>query len=178
MLQPRKDRYTEKKEPDKQDKKENKSKQKFTVLSSSEKKVQTNIKKLAEKIDGYKLMVAYGVFLILLGILGVLYINQSIHIVELNTQLNQMEQEYRQLAEVNHELDLKLSQKTSLARIEKKARERLNMEHPEQSVDLVLNSSSDNIDQNEEKRFFLADMAAKIWDNINVVRAESSKEIE
>ncbi|MFW5985374.1 MAG: cell division protein FtsL [Halanaerobiaceae bacterium] len=139
-----------------------------------------NNKEEEEKSRG-KLLVIYALFLVLLGSCVVVYISQSMQMMQLNTQINQVQSDLEDVEEDNHQLALKLSNKMSLSRIEEKARQKLSMEKPEQSSSLVMYDGNQDDSSNKpqdfaegrEDSFFLADLAQDFWKKISVVRAES-----
>ena len=160
MLKPRKENYNIKvneKYNNKKEKKENSSKKGLIFL--------------------------YALFLALVALLVVVYINHNLQIMQLNSEIDSLTDEIEQQREINQGLSLELTRKDSLSRIENLARQELNMVEPEQSSTLVLRNMDNSEEESdggtvmaeEENTFFLAGIFQDFWDKLNVVRAGSSR---
>ena len=126
--------------------------------------------------DQKKLVLLYACFLILLGAFVVLYINQNLAIMDLNSEVDQLQQELEVVQEKQQDLRLELTRETSLAKIERIARDELNMVQPENTQTLVLNQHNENQDEIKDQqidRFFLAAFFADLWQELNSVKADA-----
>ena len=118
----------------------------------------------------------YALVLCALCLLLIFYVSQNMRIMQLNTEVDSLHNSLESVQEENHQLKLTYSQKTSPARVERLARERLNMVEPGSTQTLVLNSTEPkDISplQSSDDQFFLVQFAGDLWDKFNVVRADS-----
>lgn len=121
----------------------------------------------------------YVIFLIITGMLLITYIGQSVKITYLNYDIENMEQKLNQIKETNQQLNLKIAKNTSLARVEKLARKRLNMIEPEQTEVVVLHNHNEKqtgqqkVHSGANNQIYFLQLFSDIWQNFNTVMADS-----
>ncbi|MFW6287802.1 MAG: hypothetical protein ACOC2J_03525 [bacterium] len=120
--------------------------------------------------------VATFVLLVLvIGIILVLYICQFVQIAQLNYQFGDLEDNLREIKDDTHLLQLKLAQETSMAKIEKIAKTRLNMVEPDKVEYLVLNKDTkknDALPKHEEEKIFFVKMYNNLMESLGTVKAK------
>jgi len=99
------------------------------------------IHKKTNKKKGKIIIILYTLFTILVGLMLVIYIGQSFKINHLNYKMNNLNKKLIKLEEENHNYKLKIAKKSSLAKIEKIARDKIHMIDPEKTEIVVLNNS-------------------------------------
>jgi len=119
----------------------------------------------------------YIFLLLLVSISILLYISQVLNINNANYQILQLEQELQTIREEQESLEIELASKTSLAKIETAAKNRLNMVEAKNKEVLVYNENFD-ADENfvadiPKEKFFLAEIYDKIVARIMTVQAET-----
>ncbi|MFW5979209.1 MAG: FtsB family cell division protein [Halanaerobium sp.] len=130
----------------------------------------TNVKKQAFTI-------LYIFMLVFISISILLYISQVLNINQSSSKLLRLEDELKMLRSENERLEVKLAGKTSLAEVEKIAKEELDMVEVDKKETLVYNNQF----RREEKfmadipkeKFFLAQIYDKIIREVTTVQAES-----
>lgn len=130
----------------------------------------TNVKKQAFTI-------LYIFMLVFISISILLYISQVLNINQSSSKLLRLEDELKMLRSENERLEVKLAGKTSLAEVEKIAKEELDMVEVDKKETLVYNNQL----RREEKfmadipkeKFFLAQIYDKIIREVTTVQAES-----
>ncbi|MFW6229696.1 MAG: FtsB family cell division protein [Halanaerobium sp.] len=130
----------------------------------------TNVKKQAFTI-------LYIFMLVFISISILLYISQVLNINQSSSKLLRLEDELEMLRSENERLEVKLAGKTSLAEVEKIAKEELDMVEVDKKETLVYNNQL----RREEKfmadipkeKFFLAQIYDKIIREVTTVQAES-----
>jgi cell division protein FtsL len=119
----------------------------------------------------------YIFLLLLISISALLYISQILKINNSNYQLLQLEDKLETVREEQEMLEIKLASETSLARVEKIAKNKLNMVEVENKEVLAYNRTIEEQDQFvadiPEEKFFLAQIYDKIIARIMTVQAES-----
>lgn len=111
-------------------------------------------------------------FVFVIALILFAYIGQSLQITRLNYTLNEKKLALEKIEQENHQLNLELARSTSLARVEKIARGKLQMVEPEEIKVVVLNNNQENkIINNNKKDFFLAGLFDSLIDKIGTVQA-------
>ena len=142
-------------------------------------KYNNNDSKNEQNTEG-KSVLLYALFLIVLCLLLIFYISQNMRIMEMRNEIDSLHNRMEAVAEKNHQLALNYSWKTSPARIEKLARQRLNMQKPGAAQTLVLNSTEPGGESrpvnNNDDSFFLVQLAGDFWERFGVARADSPQQ--
>lgn len=119
----------------------------------------------------------YIFLLLLISISVLLYISQILKMNNTNYEINQLEDKLEAVREEQEMLEIKLASETSLARVEKIAKNKLNMVEVENKEVLAYNRTIEEQDQFvadiPEEKFFLAQIYDKIIARIMTVQAES-----
>ncbi|MFW5735766.1 MAG: FtsB family cell division protein [Halanaerobium sp.] len=130
----------------------------------------TNVKKQAFTI-------LYIFMLVFISISILLYISQVLNINQSSSKLLRLEDELEMLRSENERLEVKLAGKTSLAEVEKIAKEELNMVEVDKKETLVYNNQLRREDKFmadiPKEKFFLAQIYDKIIREVTTVQAES-----
>lgn len=130
----------------------------------------TNVKKQAYNI-------IYIFMLVIISISTLLYVSQVLNINQKSSKLFVLEERLESLQAKNDKLEVELASKTSLAEVEKIAKNELNMVEVKEKETLVYNNQF----RKEEKymadipkeKFFLAQIYDKIMREVITVQAES-----
>ncbi|TDP95295.1 cell division protein FtsL [Halanaerobium saccharolyticum] len=130
----------------------------------------TNVKKQAFTI-------LYIFMLVFISISILLYVSQILNINHSSSRLLELEDRLEVVRSKNERLEVKLASKTSLARVERIAKNELNMVYASEKETLVYNNKINR----EEKfmadipkeKFFLAQIYDKIVKEVTTVQAES-----
>lgn len=130
----------------------------------------TNVKKQAFTI-------LYIFMLVFISISILLYISQVLNINQSSSKLLELEDKLEAIRSKNERLEVKLASRTSLAEVEKIAKNELNMVEVSEKETLVYNNQF----RREEKfmadipkeKFFLAQIYDKIIKEVTTVQAES-----
>lgn len=130
----------------------------------------TNVKKQAYNI-------IYIFMLVMISISTLLYVSQVLNINQKSSKLFVLEERLESLQAKNDKLEVELASKTSLAEVEKIAKNELNMVEVKEKETLVYNNQF----RKEEKymadipkeKFFLAQIYDKIMREVITVQAES-----
>ena len=139
----------------------------------------TDIKKDEKQKKNYtacQFVTVYIAITVLVGLLLVLFIGQSVKITHLNYKLNNLNQQLTELRDKNHQLKLNIARNSSLTKIERIARQKLNMIEPEKMEILVLNNNNNNIRETEEtneNNILFLEVFANFFDRIRTVKARS-----
>lgn len=123
-----------------------------------------------------KSLLLYLLFLIIVGLLVVTYINQSLIILELNSSVDNLEEDLLQIQEANSDLNILLAQNSSLSRVDNIARKQLGMVEVDQTKTLVFNKQQQKDitdDSQSTDKFFFAEILDSIWYKLNIVWAGS-----
>ncbi len=120
-------------------------------------------------------VVIFVLTIIIVGAILVSYIGQFVQIAHLSYEINRLEDHMNSIKAENYLLNVKLAEEKSMARIEKIARNNLNMVEPDRVEIVLLKNKVEQIDKlpknKEEKVFFV-----KVFDNfmkrIGTVQAE------
>ncbi len=119
----------------------------------------------------------YIFLLLLISISALLYISQILKINNSNYQLLQLEDKLETVREEQEMLEIKLASETSLARVEKIAKNKLNMVEVENKEVFAYSKTIEEQDRFvadiPEEKFFLAQIYDKIIARIMTVQAES-----
>ncbi|SFL28386.1 septum formation initiator family protein [Halanaerobium salsuginis] len=114
--------------------------------------------------------------LALVTISSLFYISQILKINQSNYQILQLEKNLEKIQSENEKLEVQLAAKTSLSKIEKIAKNKLNMVEAADKEILVYNNNFDQLNyvaDIPEQKFFLAQIYDKIVARIATVQAES-----
>ncbi|PUU89955.1 MAG: septum formation initiator [Halanaerobium sp.] len=130
----------------------------------------TNVKKQAFTI-------LYIFMLVFISISILLYVSQILNINHSSSRLLELEDRLEVVRSKNERLEVKLASKTSLARVERIAKNELNMVYASEKETLIYNNKMNR----EEKfmadipkeKFFLAQIYDKIVKEVTTVQAES-----
>lgn len=120
--------------------------------------------------------ILYIFMLILIGLSILLYISQILNINQKSSRLLELESKLEQIRSQNERLEIKLSSKTSLAEVEKIAKNKLNMVEPKNKETLVYNKqlpAEKYVADIPKEKFFLAQIYDKIIREVVTVQAES-----
>jgi cell division protein FtsL len=119
----------------------------------------------------------YIFLLLLISISALLYISQILKINNSNYQLLQLEDKLETVREEQEMLEIKLASETSLARVEKIAKNKLNMVEVENKEVFAYSKTIEEQDRFvadiPEEKFFLAQIYDKIIARIMTVQAET-----
>ncbi len=130
----------------------------------------TNVKKQAFAI-------IYIFMLVFISITILLYISQTLSINKQSTKLLNLENKLNSIQAENARLEVELSSKTSLAEVEKIAKNKLNMVEASKKETLVYNNEFRKEDiyvaDIPKEKFFLAQIYDKIVKEVITVQAES-----
>mgnify|MGYP006291280129 CR=1 FL=1 len=131
--------------------------------------------KTNKKTGKNKFIRLYIAFVILVGIILVVYIGQLVKITHLNYKIESLQVKLNKIEDSNHHLKLKLAKKSSLSHIEEVARNKLNMTDPKETQIIVLNkkSSSHNSVKNKKENNTFFHAIQKIMNRIRTVKAGS-----
>lgn len=114
--------------------------------------------------NNFKIVLSLIVIVFFIGAILATCISQSVTITHLNYQLTGLEEQLVKVEDDNYKLNIKLARDTSLARIEKIARNDLHMVEPKK-VEIVVINDEKSIDKNkaaqDNKVFF-----ARVFDNL------------
>lgn len=128
-----------------------------------------NIKKQA-----YTILYLFVLILISASIL--FYISQVININQQRSKLMELEKDLQKIKAKNEQLELKLASKTSLAEVEKIAKNELNMIEAKEKETLVYNDKFNTqkyVADIPKEKFFLVQVYDKIVKEVTTVQAES-----
>ena len=128
-----------------------------------------NIKKQA-----YTILYLFVLILISASIL--FYISQVININQQRSKLMELEKDLQKIKAKNEQLELKLASKTSLAEVEKIAKNELNMIEAKKKETLVYNDKvtpQKYVADIPKEKFFLVQVYDKIVKEVTTVQAES-----
>lgn len=127
------------------------------------------------KKQAYTLL--YIFLLLLISVSAILYISQILKINNTNYELIQLEEKLERVNDEQQKLEIKLTSETSLAKVERIAKNKLNMVEVEDKEILAYNRDIENQDNFvadiPEEKFFLAQIYDKIIARIMTVQAES-----
>ncbi len=118
----------------------------------------------------------YVVFLLIVGFILSLYIGQSVKITQLNYELDNLKEKITELEEKNNEFTIELAQKSSLAKIEQVARQKIHMVEPENTEVIVLNNENEQTqpaENNNEGKMYVFQVINDIMKRVNTVMADS-----
>lgn len=121
----------------------------------------------SESINKGRIILIYALVLLILGIFTVIYFSQSFQINALDQRINRLDNELSEIEAENQQYRLELAQSSSLSRIEKIAREEMNMREPQNTEIIVMKQDSPREEpvNNSERMFvieFINDMVNKI----------------
>ncbi|MFW5995696.1 MAG: cell division protein FtsL [Halanaerobiaceae bacterium] len=146
---------------------------KTTGKYNSDYGTRTSEKKRQQKRKKY--LALYIGFVILVGCFMVVYISQSIKINNMSYRIEDLEEEYSGIQEENERMEIELSSSNSLSRIEKVARNELDMGKPEQIAYIDLDEGKRDIQNStpEEGKdtFFGFRVFDEVASRFNTVRA-------
>lgn len=150
-------------------------------LLQTRKKIDYNYSYFEEETEkkNSKLMISLLVFLVvIIGIIMLVFIKQSLEITHLGYDLDKIGNQLDEINEKNHELNLKLARYSSLARIEKIARNNLNMLEPEEMQVIVMNDSNitdelSNRNLAKNERIYILRLFNELISNFRTVKADS-----
>ena len=120
--------------------------------------------------------ILYLFMLILISVSILLYISQVININQQRSKLMELEKKLQAIKSKNEHLELKLANKTSLAEVEKIAKNELNMIEAKKKETLVYNDKvtpQKYVADIPKEKFFLAQVYDKIVKEVVTVQAES-----
>jgi len=130
----------------------------------------TNVKKQA-------FIIIYIFMLVFISISILLYVSQILNINKQSSKLLNLEKKLESIQAQNERLEVELSSKTSLAEIEKIAKEELNMVEVSSKETLVYNNQFKKEERYvadiPKEKFFLAQIYDKIIKEVITVQAES-----
>lgn len=114
--------------------------------------------------------------IILIGVLLVSYICQFVQINHLGYQISELESTLDTINDKNYTLNIKLAEKKSMAKIERFAREDLNMVEPDKVEVVVLDNNDvekiDAVPADNEEQVFFARVLNNFMDRFGTVKAE------
>lgn len=120
--------------------------------------------------------ILYIFMLIFISVSILLYISQILNINHKSSRLLELEAKLESIKSQNERLEIKLSSKTSLAEVEKIAKNELNMIEPKNKETLVYSkqrSVAKYVADIPQEKFFLAQIYDKIIREVITVQAES-----
>ena len=121
--------------------------------------------------------ILYIFMLVFVSLSILLYISQVLRINQTNYKLLQLEEKLEKINSRNERLEVQLASKTSLAEVEKIAKNKLNMIEAKKKETLVYNNQFNKQEKYvadiPKEKFFLAQIYDKIIKEITTVQAES-----
>ncbi|MGM0502604.1 MAG: cell division protein FtsL [Bacillota bacterium] len=95
-------------------------------------------------MTNFKTMLTIILIILVIVLFFIMYINQYVQISRKSLMVEKLEDEKRQLESKQEHLQLKIAELKSLDRVEKIAKEELNMEQPDNINYIVINPTSDS----------------------------------
>lgn len=120
-------------------------------------------------------VVIFLVAVIIVGAILVSYIGQFVQITHLSYDIDELEERIDSIKTENYILKVKLAEKKSMAKIEKIARNSLNMVEPDRVEIVLLENKVKQIDalpENKEERVFFVKVFDDFMKRIGTVKAE------